>query len=136
MAFLHFPGGRKFEEYIINQNCAAGVILFGRKTYEAFIQFWPYQSGPEADTLNRLPKIVFSRTLKGPGTAAHPGAASAVRELAPTETRVPKGRSTAVAPTVRTASRVNSRPPNGDSRDRRVALSPSRPHSSRGPGSG
>jgi dihydrofolate reductase len=67
IAFRHFPGGRKFKEYILNQNRSAGAILFGRKTYEAFVQFWPYQSGPEADLLNQLPKIVFSRSLKGVG---------------------------------------------------------------------
>jgi dihydrofolate reductase len=44
------------------------VLLFGRVTYEMMASFWPTpaarKSAPEvAETINRLPKVVFSRTL-------------------------------------------------------------------------
>jgi dihydrofolate reductase len=40
-------------------------FLCGRVTYEAFSKFWPQGSGPYADRLNSIPKLVASRTLKG-----------------------------------------------------------------------
>jgi dihydrofolate reductase len=45
-----------------------GELLFGRVTYEMMAAFWPSpaakQSMPEvAESINRMPKIVFSRTL-------------------------------------------------------------------------
>ena len=36
----------------------------GRRTYELFVDYWPKATGPDADLLNELPKVVFSRTLK------------------------------------------------------------------------
>lgn len=40
------------------------TILFGRTTYEHMAAYWPTApSGPIADKMNSLPKIVFSRTL-------------------------------------------------------------------------
>ena len=46
-----------------------GTLLFGRKTYELMASFWPSAAAkkqlPEiAEGMNRLPKVVFSRTLK------------------------------------------------------------------------
>lgn len=39
------------------------ALLMGRKTYEIFARQWPAATGPYADTLNRMPKYVFSSTL-------------------------------------------------------------------------
>lgn len=42
------------------------TILFGRITYELFVDFWPTATidiEPIADKLNEIPKIVFSNTL-------------------------------------------------------------------------
>ncbi len=42
------------------------TVLFGRKTYELFADFWPEASSHKeviADKLNQLKKIVFSNTL-------------------------------------------------------------------------
>jgi dihydrofolate reductase len=44
------------------------ILLFGRKTYELMVQFWPtpeaMKTAPEvADGMNKAEKIVFSRTL-------------------------------------------------------------------------
>jgi dihydrofolate reductase len=40
------------------------AILLGRRTYQLFAGYWPSATGPDADMLNELPKIVFSRTLE------------------------------------------------------------------------
>jgi dihydrofolate reductase len=47
---------------------AGDTLLFGRKTYELMVQFWPtpqaMKSAPEiAEGMNKADKIVFSRTL-------------------------------------------------------------------------
>ncbi|HWU48124.1 MAG TPA: dihydrofolate reductase family protein [Humibacter sp.] len=39
------------------------ALLLGRKTYDIFAAYWPQQSGPIADVLNRVPKFVVSSTL-------------------------------------------------------------------------
>jgi dihydrofolate reductase len=54
------------------ENLKAGnTLIFGRVTYEMMAGFWPTPAGkalsPEvADGMNRVEKIVFSRTLKKP----------------------------------------------------------------------
>jgi dihydrofolate reductase len=45
------------------------TLLFGRVTYEGMASYWPTEAAmtddPEiADAMNRLPKVVFSRTLQ------------------------------------------------------------------------
>lgn len=43
------------------------TILFGRKTYELFVEYWPTASVKEeiiADKLNEIPNVVLSNTLK------------------------------------------------------------------------
>jgi dihydrofolate reductase len=42
------------------------AMLLGRKTYEGLAGYWPEQTGPWADLLNPLPKVVASRTLQEP----------------------------------------------------------------------
>jgi dihydrofolate reductase len=40
------------------------ALLMGRTTYEIFARQWPAATGPYADFLNRMPKYVFTRTLR------------------------------------------------------------------------
>jgi dihydrofolate reductase len=40
------------------------TILMGRKNYESQAATWPNESGPLADVMNSVKKIVFSTTLK------------------------------------------------------------------------
>ena len=53
----------------VEQNASGdGPLLFGRKTYELMIQYWPTPMAAQhdaavADRMNKLPKVVFSRTL-------------------------------------------------------------------------
>lgn len=51
-----------------NARGSGGELLFGRITYELMASYWPTQAAREADPvvaegMNRLPKVVFSRTL-------------------------------------------------------------------------
>lgn len=53
----------------VEQNASGnGPLLFGRKTYELMIQYWPTPMAKQhdaaiADRMNKLPKAVFSQTL-------------------------------------------------------------------------
>jgi dihydrofolate reductase len=40
-----------------------GALLWGRRTYEHMYSYWPNQTGPVTDTLNRARKYVASNTL-------------------------------------------------------------------------
>ena len=42
----------------------AGTHIMGRATYLDMAQHWPSRSGPTADLMNSIPKVVFSRTLE------------------------------------------------------------------------
>jgi dihydrofolate reductase len=42
-------------------------MLIGRRTYELFAGYWPTATGEDAERMNALPKVVFSRTLKQVG---------------------------------------------------------------------
>lgn len=42
------------------------TLLFGRRTYEHMYSFWPKQTGPVTDTLNRARKYVASNSLSDP----------------------------------------------------------------------
>ncbi len=58
----------EFQEFAIEQTSQAGVLLFGRVTYELMASFWPTRQAIESDPItaglmNSLPKIVFSKTL-------------------------------------------------------------------------
>ena len=43
-----------------------GTLLFGRRTYEHMYSYWPKQTGPITDTLNRARKYVASNSLSDP----------------------------------------------------------------------
>ena len=55
---------RDFDRYTRNMLRSIDTIILGRKTYELFAAYWPDASGPDADKINDLPKVVFSKTLK------------------------------------------------------------------------
>src|SRR6266487_3846022 len=42
------------------------VMLMGRGTYEEMAGYWPRSTGEQAEAMNRLPKLVVSRTLTEP----------------------------------------------------------------------
>ena len=58
----------EFNEFAIQQLNEIGTLLFGRITYEMMSSYWPtdlaISDDPEvAGLMNRLPKVVFSKTL-------------------------------------------------------------------------
>jgi dihydrofolate reductase len=53
-----------FDRYATEMLKSIDGILIGRKTYELFAGYWPTAIGEDAERMNALPKIVFSRTLK------------------------------------------------------------------------
>ncbi len=59
----------EFQAFAIAQLDTAGLLLFGRVTYEMMAEFWPSPIAAKDDpvtaaAMNRLPKIVISKTLK------------------------------------------------------------------------
>ena len=63
------------------------AVLLGRRSYEAFVQFWPASDEPIAARVNGIDKVVFSKTLEtapwgefAPATI-HRDAVGYVREL-------------------------------------------------------
>jgi dihydrofolate reductase len=60
----------EFNRFVLDQLEGADTLLFGRVTYAMMASYWPTPAAIQNDPLvagkmNSLPKIVFSRTLKG-----------------------------------------------------------------------
>lgn len=45
---------------------SAGLHAMGRKSYAEMAPYWPTATGPFAEPMNRIPKVVFSRGAGGP----------------------------------------------------------------------
>lgn len=58
-----FRADEEWLDYSVELLGTVGAIMFGRRTYEGMAAFWPHQTGPVADLMNRLPKLVASTTL-------------------------------------------------------------------------
>lgn len=55
--------GDELEGFSIEQLRTADMLLFGRVTYDGMAAYWQKATGEVADFMNRLPKVVVSRTL-------------------------------------------------------------------------
>lgn len=55
-----------FEQYCNEMIDSVDVALYGRKSYEDMIAYWPSAKGAFADKMNALKKVVLSRTLTKP----------------------------------------------------------------------
>lgn len=53
-----------FDRYASEMLQSIDAMLLGRVTYELFVGYWPSATGADAERMNSLPKIVFSRTLR------------------------------------------------------------------------
>lgn len=53
-----------FDHYATDMLKSIDAILLGRVAYQLFADYCPSATGPDADRMNELPKIVFSRTLE------------------------------------------------------------------------
>jgi dihydrofolate reductase len=56
--------GDELQRFSLEQAEEIGMLLFGRATYEGMASHWSTATGATAEFMNRVPKIVFSRTLK------------------------------------------------------------------------
>lgn len=53
----------EFNQFAIEQLQSAGMLMFGRVTYQLMESYWPAAKGKTAEFMNSLPKIVVSKTL-------------------------------------------------------------------------
>jgi dihydrofolate reductase len=56
--------GEELERFSLEQLGSADMLVFGRVTYEGMAPYWTTAQGAIADSMNRLPKLVCSRTLQ------------------------------------------------------------------------
>ena len=56
--------GQELEKLSIEQLNSADYLVFGRVTYEGMAAHWQKEKGEIADLMNKIPKVVFSKTLK------------------------------------------------------------------------
>lgn len=62
------PQDAEWNAFVSNNAKSGGELVFGRKTYEMMASYWPTPMAAKnnpvvAEGMNRMPKIVFSRTL-------------------------------------------------------------------------
>ena len=58
----------EWDDFVSNNAKGGSVLLFGRVTYELMASYWPTPAAVNmmpvvAERMNKLPKVVFSRTL-------------------------------------------------------------------------
>ncbi|MFD7498139.1 dihydrofolate reductase family protein [Streptomyces sp. NPDC059832] len=64
----HFPYMNDEMGAAVGQmHAEADTMVMGRVTYEAFAGVWPQRTGPMADAINGIRKLVASTTLQEPG---------------------------------------------------------------------
>jgi dihydrofolate reductase len=54
----------ELEKYVLETQSDVGTLVFGRNTYELMAAYWPSAEGQIADFMNRVPKVVFTTTLR------------------------------------------------------------------------
>jgi len=64
LSFHNIVWGQELEKLSIDQLHSADYLVFGRVTYEGMAAYWAKAEGEIADLMNRIPKLVFSKTLK------------------------------------------------------------------------
>ena len=62
---MDYEGSEQID-YNMEGVLAAGLLLLGRVTYESFAEAWPTYTGPFADRMNAMSKVVVSSTLTDP----------------------------------------------------------------------
>lgn len=58
--------GDELDRFSLEQLRAADMLVFGRITYDGMAAYWQSAEGEIADLMNRLPKVVVSRTQLAP----------------------------------------------------------------------
>jgi dihydrofolate reductase len=62
--FHNLVFGKDLQELSDEQLKEAGMLLFGRKTYQGMASYWPSAPESEAASMNLAPKAVISNTLQ------------------------------------------------------------------------
>jgi dihydrofolate reductase len=60
-AFRHGPEAVAGDKFNLGPVLDSGVLLMGRRTWQAFSKLWPNRSDDFSATINRIPKLVISR---------------------------------------------------------------------------
>jgi dihydrofolate reductase len=63
LQFHEIIWGTELEKISIEQLKAADYLVFGRVTYEGMAAYWKTEKGEIAELMNKIPKLVCSRTL-------------------------------------------------------------------------
>lgn len=63
LSFHEIAWGPEMERFCLEQLSSTSYFVFGRTTYEGMAAYWKTAQGEIADYMNKLPKIVCSRTL-------------------------------------------------------------------------
>ena len=61
-AFRHGPEAVAGDKFRLGERLDGGTLLLGRRTWQLFAQIWPHRSDPFSTSMNRVPKVVASRT--------------------------------------------------------------------------
>lgn len=64
LPFQETVWGEELEKFSIEQLNAADYLVFGRVTYEGMAAHWTNAEGEIADLMNKIPKLVFSKSLQ------------------------------------------------------------------------
>lgn len=64
LSFHNVVWGKELEKLSIEQLHSADYLVFGRVTYEGMAAHWTKEKGEIAELMNKIPKLVISRTLK------------------------------------------------------------------------
>ena len=64
LEFHEAAWGDELQRYSHDQIREVGAVLYGRATYEGMASYWGKATGPTAEFMNDVPKVVFSRTLE------------------------------------------------------------------------
>ena len=64
LSFHETIWGQELEKLSIEQLHSADYLVFGRVTYEGMAAYWTKEEGEIAELMNKIPKLVFSKTLK------------------------------------------------------------------------
>ena len=63
LPFHEIVWGSEMERFCLEQLNSTSYLVFGRTTYEGMAAYWKTAEGEIADFMNKLPKVVCSRTL-------------------------------------------------------------------------
>lgn len=64
LSFHNLVWGPELERLSIEQLHSADYLVFGRVTYEGMANHWIKEEGEIAELMNKIPKLVFSKSLK------------------------------------------------------------------------